>query len=761
MFQGWALGDFEVTVADTYLVSVSGVSQYYVDEILLKGDNYYANMATYPVFLSSGIHTFYIPFTGDEGASFNVGIYENPVSAIIPQYLIELIQPDIIVFADSTTLSAPYLTTSITNAWPDRWLENVSVAVSDPDAPVRIIEQSYLDLAPRQTRQLQFMAEIDDNITCVPIKDDYRSTFSFNITVSATSTLPIEITITLYCVHWGDPYSFTYIDFDGTVQYAAAWPPFSSCNSSVSGCPILITFHGASVVVGPIWTRSYQRQNYTWILYPTNRSYYGFDFQGPGRENSLKALDVFATTLPGVPSSIKNQYIADQYKLIYAGHSMGGHGCWAISTKHADRALAVAPAAGWIKMQFYLPYIARVGESFSSPYLLSILEASIAEDNTDFYTRNLVGLPLLVRMGGVDHNVPPYHLRRMARIVDQLSGNPNLVEVSEVPGKDHWFDGVVDGPVMQDFFNRNLKYTLPALPTQFTVSTMNPASFGGRGGMKILQFHIPYRAGFINVDKSGVIWKLKTQNIRRFGFYTLDTLEFPTQGIVLDGVQFSGPPRLLPEYHFCKLTAVSSWTYCNNASLSTERGPSTYGPLIQVLQGPLLIVFGTKGTVSQVQNRISVAVFISNFLWYQGRYSIRIVDDINLPGDYTHFNLLLLGGPEDNFLTEKIASTLPVSFAGRAFTIDGNTYFDTPKTGIAFLAPGLSPDRLLAVFSGTDDIGFQKSWQLLPMKSAETMPDYAVAGPTWGWQGSGGLLAAGFWSNKWEFDPNSGYIQTY
>jgi hypothetical protein len=66
-----------------------------------------------------------------------------------------------------------------------------------------------------------------------------------------------------------------------------------------------------------------------------------------------------------------------------------------------DHALAVAPAAGWIKMQFYIPYFTRVGMSLSHPFLNNLIEASIAEYDTDLYAPNLLGIPLLVRMGAL------------------------------------------------------------------------------------------------------------------------------------------------------------------------------------------------------------------------------------------------------------------------------------------------------------------------------------------------------------------------
>jgi hypothetical protein len=67
-------------------------------------------------------------------------------------------------------------------------------------------------------------------------------------------------------------------------------------------------------------------------------------------------------------------------------------------------------------MEFYTPYFTRVGRSLASPFLNYILDAAIFEHHADFYAHHLVGLPLIIRMGGDDNNVPPYHLRRMVCI---------------------------------------------------------------------------------------------------------------------------------------------------------------------------------------------------------------------------------------------------------------------------------------------------------------------------------------------------------
>ena len=74
----------------------------------------------------------------------------------------------------------------------------------------------------------------------------------------------------------------------------------------------------------------------------------------------------------------------------------------------------------------------------------------------------------------------------------------------------------------------------------------------GRGGFKILQLNIPYTESKIKVEKGNSLpWKLTTLNVRRFELLRYDTLEYPSNGVVVDGVSFNSLP-VSPNQHFCK-----------------------------------------------------------------------------------------------------------------------------------------------------------------------------------------------------------------
>jgi len=232
--------------------------------------------------------------------------------------------------------------------------------------------------------------------------------------------------------------------------------------------------------------------------------------------------------------------------------------------------------------------------------------------------------------------------------------------------------------------------------------------------------------------------------------------ESPNKGIVVDGTTFKAPLPTLP-VHFCRLD--DTWKICSDADWNNrERRPMQYGPAVQVIDGPVVIVYGTIGTSTETSLRFSRAIYLANQLYYQERYSIAVYADTDyLPfADSNATNVILLGGPRTNAVAAKFQKEFPVTFTGNSFTLGPATFRD-PSTGIIFLSPWFY-ETLSLVIEGTDDVGFAKAFKMFPFKSGITTPDYAVAGHDWDWKGDSGLLAAGFWDNFWKFSDRIGYL---
>ncbi|KAM9992876.1 hypothetical protein ACTFIY_010332 [Dictyostelium cf. discoideum] len=228
---------------------------------------------------------------------------------------------------------------------------------------------------------------------------------------------------------------------------------------------------------------------------------------------------------------------------------------------------------------------------------------------------------MMVRMGSDDDNVPPYQT---------VTHNKSIGLISEIPGENHWFNGVVDDAIMQAFLSKYAISGIPLLPDRFLINCLNPGSFQGKGGISIQQAINNFKASKIRVDKtnslSSGVWSLSTENVKRFE---------PNQ-VIIDGQKFNYIQ--LPS-HYCtdgtkvknnkksgaaakKGNSIGSsvvWSICNDGNewMWSERSPLNSGPMVQILDYPILIVYGTIESEQQTYQRLQSAVYLSSVLMYQ------------------------------------------------------------------------------------------------------------------------------------------------
>ena len=293
--------------------------------------------------------------------------------------------------------------------------------------------------------------------------------------------------------------------------------------------PVLVALHGAGVHLdSQVWIDAVDQQDNAWTIFPSGRTSWGFDWHGPSFRNIEATLNALLDA-PGIPLAEKDKFGARTDRILWTGHSNGGQGAFWCASHYPDRTLGVLPAAAFVKLGLYVPFYLAVGHSFADPMLRGIMESAIAESDLDIYSSNLAGMPVLVRTGSLDENVPPFHSRRMVRLI--RGWGSKLIEYHEKEGEGHWWDTVLKDEIASTFFKKHLDPTtnpllqLPQLPNPFTITTMNPASLGSLGGdlglilgVSILQPIVPYRLASIHVHLTGGHWNLTSVNVRRFGF---------------------------------------------------------------------------------------------------------------------------------------------------------------------------------------------------------------------------------------------------
>uniref|UniRef100_A0A0G4I3Y9 AB hydrolase-1 domain-containing protein n=1 Tax=Chromera velia CCMP2878 TaxID=1169474 RepID=A0A0G4I3Y9_9ALVE len=427
----------------------------------------------------------------------------------------------------------------------------------------------------------------------------------------------------------GDGFKFTFETSDGTTQYAGVLPPGrkfrGSGNKKPLSCAVVLALHGAGVDGGSTdWTRALPRdtdegkaeEQCFWVVSPTNRGCYGFDWEGLGRANALETL----AAVEGMFDSnevLKEFPRPDTQKVLMLGHSMGGHGCLLMSANYPDYLVGSLCVSAWTERDLY----DSRGDSFThdeeAKKLLALVELSSLEYCPTWAIPMLQGLPFMARVGGADTTVPPHLLEsfieRLRGVYDNREEADKLVSFSEVPGEGHWWGGVVSGTDKngpQEFFQKVLgrppsedlglaPSVVKGSPKTFSVRGMSLWGTG-RGGVMILQKVKGSKPAQVDVvvSSDGTEMSMRTLNTRRVALKSPSTVQHPVEKLMIDGQTISSPPFLSnsPEEHLCNLKG-SSWEVCDKGGewKQRERSPRTTRPIRDmVAEGRWVIVYGTQ-----------------------------------------------------------------------------------------------------------------------------------------------------------------------
>ncbi|CAD7696681.1 unnamed protein product [Ostreobium quekettii] len=646
---------------------------------------------------------------------------------------------------------------------------------STPGA-ARLVEA--ITIAPGQALPLPIHLTLPPSPSC---HDALNVSFRVTATFPASPPHTFNHTLPLGCKPFGHAYTFTFLDADGSVQYAAAKAPIKPCPTS--GCAVVLALHGADVdAASRVWADAIPAQEAAWVVFPTNRDKYGFDWQGVGNLDTRLCLDYFADILPGVAPDKADSYAVDVSRILFTGHSMGGHGCLIFSTHFPDLALGAVCAAGWIRYDQYVDEFPGVQSSFEDPSLNAVLMSAVADYHTDVAAVNLKGIPFMARMGSDDTNVCPWNLRRFARVLDEINGAPESAVISEVAGEPHWWGDVLSADVVQDFFKAVLAGDKPALPKAFRVRAMN-LWHGGRGGVRIAQFHAPFTSAWIDVGIHGGVWRMATTNVRRFRMGDVAGLKVPAvEELWVDGRNLTEAIGGRSGLEFVQKVENGQWAVSGGDAWRVyERYERNGGPMRQVLYGKVAIVYGTPAGAGEALARH--AVRLANRMLAHGHGLAMVRSDqeaIESPEMVAGRNLILIGGPDVNALSARLlprsTAGLTAEFgprnseesgdsttsgvpAGSGFCLCG-VWYRGPNIGLAMLGAFNATEggaHLFALAAGTDLAGMGAAVGLLPVGANREIPDYVVAGPRYTWQSSGGFLAAGYFGNNWRCRPDLSY----
>jgi hypothetical protein len=405
----------------------------------------------------------------------------------------------------------------------------------------------------------------------------------------------------------------------------------------------------------------------------------------------------------------------------------------------------------------------------------------------------------------------------MARIVKSLersvlpaalSSNLELNEFTGDRSKSHWWWDTQrpnDGGVMFDrkvrkFISRALRSCHRAgtgndgaavgSAAAFESVSLNPATFSGNHGVRVVQFDVPFRyarvRGERQTHKGG--WIFRTSNALRFectpsprteGKYLLpravDNTTFSPEE--LEQAVVAAVESTSRSVTFAKHVETGVWRIVSPSEphhTTTGRGIATSGPMRQVFDRNSAVIVPAGD-----DDAMSLAVLLANSHFAASRTTLPIVvepQDAESPSSlmakYAHLNLIFIGRSalRNVIVNDLSPPAFPFRLRESGFTFHGRVH---TNAAAAFIVPWQSDrvlqryDRLALVL--TEEASGTRESPLLDLMASHTyssntpltrsmftnmVPDWIVTdGDEFLWKGLGGLSAAGYFSHRdWSAD---------
>jgi len=477
---------------------------------------------------------------------------------------------------------------------------------------------------------------------------------------------------------------------DGSVQYYAVVPPRDF--DPQRRYAMVLSLHGAAVeALGQ--ARSYAAKDWAYVVAPTNRRPFGFDWEEWGRFNALASLDHAMAS-----------FRLDPTQVYLTGHSMGGHGTWHVGVTTPGRFAVLGPSAGWSSFQTY------TGRAMpSGPF-----GRARAHSTTNDYLENLEQRAVYIIHGSADDNVPVREGRDMFRLVSMVTDD---VDYHEQPGAGHWWNGprsagvdCGDWPPLFDLMQRR---RLDPLEAGFTFRSPAPSYSPRHSFVSIESANTPYEDVAVTSTRSGDRVVLTTENVR-----SLSVDGSALESIGVRSVEVDGDVQ----------TVV---TGALEFGPRTGKRPHVQGPYNQVYRRPFCFVYrDDDGAMADY------AAYLTSYWSIIGNGAAcalpvsRLTDAIRADR-----NLIHLGH-------------LPAGVDGVSFDGDTITLGDHSFTDAAMMTVFPEGDRLGAALFTTDAKAYLL-YRIVPFSSGAGLPDYLIFADRGG-------QAAGYFDPEWRYDPALG-----
>ncbi|MEA3311732.1 MAG: prolyl oligopeptidase family serine peptidase [candidate division WOR-3 bacterium] len=680
------------------------------------GDIYGHGYVEVPVVLEKGVNKILVRLggAGDDRVFFKLVPVDNDVRLITKDATL----PDL-VYADST---GPFLAAFPISNGTEDWLEDVKLVVGGDG----------------------FVSDTFDLPPVAPMSF-YKAPFKFSLGALLPDSVPgdtlmlpvtvvwkngrTEATLKLRCRKPDQSRKETFISkIDNSVQYYGIMPPENYDPSKKY--PLIFSLHGAGVeAIGLVG--AYTQKDWAFVVSPTNRRRFGFDWQDWGRLDALEVL-----------GHVRERYPIDENRIHLTGHSMGGHGVWHVGLTHPDLFASASPGAGWTNHELYVPWTWQKSAIYAEPWQLAVRNHALRTDNQLARVENASNLPIYILQGGADDNVPAFQARLYAKRLAQLGFS---YRYEEVPEKPHWWsdDGVacVNWPDMMEFMQEQVR---DPYPEHVYYRSADLTQETGAYWLSIHAVEDRYQDAIIEgwVEDSG--FKIKTTNMNRFALKLEDDMIGKTFNVQIDDATLSVTPNV---DSMAFETGKNGW---HKATSKTY--PLPHPPIKGAYYEPFILVYGTMGDSAATARLFSMARSEAQAWWVRANGRVRIVPDSAVTDEMIEaYNMILYGNAEQNAVTAGIEKSLPIRIEDGRFVFADEILPPEATASLFVYRNPLNHDKKVLVREGIGFEGLKLSGYFSTLYSGAGLPDYVIWSKEVSDKGWGGVIKAGFFTADWGF----------
>jgi pimeloyl-ACP methyl ester carboxylesterase len=707
------------------LLDATGHTQVYINGVPQEGDHYDYAHTLIPFNLKKGINQFIYTY-GRFGRVSSKIVIPNKEFQFSPR---DMTLPSIIVGEDSEKWGAIRVINAsdkIRNGY------KIQCILKTGESATYTADMT----APMAVRKLKFK---------IPFLKHDVEPGKISATVVLIDPMGNEIdrtAIELNLMSPGQHHERTFVSsIDGSVQYYSVVPS----TNDAPGQAIVLSVHGASVEATN-QARAYRQKDWAYIVAPTNRRPFGFNWEEWGR---LDALEVLHEARRLFPSDTSQTYLT--------GHSMGGHGSWFLGATYPDKWAAIGPAAGY-------PDIIRYRRTGTDSLIMAnkhfeMIYRGALPGRTLELVNNYKQSGVYVLHGDADEVVPVTQARLMREKLGQFHNN---FAYYEYPDGTHWYgDHSMDWPPLFYFMRQNrIPQTSSVRNIDFI--TASPGVSATNYWISINQQLASYQHSKVKADFARDTIFMTTDNVAHITL--LLSLLKPEKApvISIDGQNFTA--RNVLDQHLTKTNG--QWATTGMVDLA-QKHPARYGGFKLAYTNNMVFVYATGGdpeTNSWYKNK---ALHDAQTFLYKGNGSVDVIPDTLFSiSRFRERNVIIYGNGDNNSSWNKLLDHSPVQVTNKGIKF-GDREFSDNTLGTYFIQPRKdSQTAMVGVVAGTGVQGMKATYANDYFSGITGFPDLLIFDVNWIRDGLDGIKVSGFFGNDWsvrngEFSIFEGFDDNY